>query len=248
VLATAGIKWGTTIRTSVAACHVLLDGHFISASAAEHRRLSPFHLRPDLDRMARQSLVTLLAGEIYTAAVHLDRDNIENGSVVGAASLCIQIDSSNFGARGLQRSIDYLNKSERSVTGLRAQNPAVCPALPQLRQGCTDRANCRLQLPGLRGRHRDRRGAIPRGSPYTTTPISRQTAARSPIVRVWQRWDLAVSSPPEDAAFVVREHTGWSPIRRPYTSEKMAEHPCRVDHRRPNLILQKSRCILPLDG
>src|ERR1700733_504494 len=51
MLATAGIEQGAAIRASVAACHVFLDGHFISASPAEHRGLSPFHPRPDLDRM-----------------------------------------------------------------------------------------------------------------------------------------------------------------------------------------------------
>jgi phenylpropionate dioxygenase-like ring-hydroxylating dioxygenase large terminal subunit len=38
---------------------------------------------------------------------------------------------------------------EHGVTGLRAQNPALCAALPELRQGSTDRAHSRLQLPGF---------------------------------------------------------------------------------------------------
>jgi hypothetical protein len=107
MLATAGIERGAAIRASVAACHVFLDGHFISASPAEHRGLSPFRPQPNLDLMAGQCLVTLLAGEIYTAALHLDGDHVESGPIVSAPSLCIQIDSANFGARELHGSIDY---------------------------------------------------------------------------------------------------------------------------------------------
>src|SRR5580698_4007320 len=52
MLAAAWIKCCATMRASVAARHVLVDGHFISANAAEHGGLGPLHLRPDLDRMA----------------------------------------------------------------------------------------------------------------------------------------------------------------------------------------------------
>ena len=108
MLAAAGIQWGAAMSACVAARHVLVDRHLISANAAEHCPLSPFLQRPDLDRMAGriagQGLVTLFAGKIDTAALHLDSDNIESGSIVHAASLRIQIDSANFRARDPHRS------------------------------------------------------------------------------------------------------------------------------------------------
>ena len=168
MLATPGIEWSTAIRASVAASHVLLNGHFTSASTAEHRWLGPFHLRPDLNRVTGQCLVTLLAGEIDTAALHLDGNHIESGPIVSAPSLCIQIDSANLWARELHGSIDYRSPWKAK-----------------------------------------------------TKPISRQKGSKG--LRI-------------------------CPIRRPGVSEKMAGHPYRFDHRRPNLLLQTSRCILPPDG
>ena len=103
MLAAAGIEWSATIRACVAACHVLLDGHLISTNAAEHCRLSPFGLRPDFNRMAGQSIITILAGEIHAAAFHLDGDNVELRLVMSAARLRIQSDSANLRARHLHR-------------------------------------------------------------------------------------------------------------------------------------------------
>jgi hypothetical protein len=97
--AAARVKQHAAMRASVTACHVLPDGHFIAASAAENRRPVPLLARPDLDWMAGQSLMTFLAGVIGTAALHLDGDYVESGSIVGAASLRIQVDSANFRVR-----------------------------------------------------------------------------------------------------------------------------------------------------
>ena len=103
MLAATGIKQGAAIWATVIACHIAIDAHFISASAAEHRNLIPFSLRPDLDRMASQGLVTFLAGVVDAAALHLDGDHIESGPVVSAAGLRIQIHPANFRTRKLHR-------------------------------------------------------------------------------------------------------------------------------------------------
>jgi hypothetical protein len=98
MLPAAGIERGGAAWAVVTACHVLIDCHFISANAAEHCSLSPFRLRPDLDCVAGQSLVTLFAGIIDAAALYLDGDNVESRSIVSAASLRIHIDSANLSA------------------------------------------------------------------------------------------------------------------------------------------------------
>jgi len=103
MLAAARIKRGVTMRAFIAACHVLIDRHLMSASATEHRKLGPFRVRPDLGRMAGQGLMALLAGEINAAALHLDGDDVESCCVMGAAGFYIQIDSANFRARELHR-------------------------------------------------------------------------------------------------------------------------------------------------
>jgi hypothetical protein len=64
-------------------------------------------MRPDLDRMAGPRLVTLLAREMEAAGFQLYGDHVKSGSIVGAASLRIQIDSAKFRARVLHRSTDY---------------------------------------------------------------------------------------------------------------------------------------------
>jgi hypothetical protein len=114
MLAAAGIKRGVTKRALIAACHIFVDGHFISASTAEHCGLGPFHLRPDLNRMVCQSQVALLAGVINAAAFHPDGNNIESSRIVSTAGLRIEIDSVNFRAQRLHRSTDYRSLNESS--------------------------------------------------------------------------------------------------------------------------------------
>ncbi len=103
MIAAAWIKARIASWALVAARHVLRDAQFVSAGVTEYRELCPFFPRTDLDRMARQSLVTLLARKIQTAAMHLDGNNIESGSIVSAASLRIQIASANFRTQALHR-------------------------------------------------------------------------------------------------------------------------------------------------
>ena len=53
MLAASGIEQSSAMRAFIAACHVLANGHLLSANAAQHCGLIPFRLRPDLNRMAR---------------------------------------------------------------------------------------------------------------------------------------------------------------------------------------------------
>jgi hypothetical protein len=96
MLAAAGIESGAAGGTLVATGHIPLDAHLISAGAAQYCGLCPLRLRPNLDRMICQSFMAILAGVIDAATFHLYRDNIENGSIVCTARLCVQIDSPNF--------------------------------------------------------------------------------------------------------------------------------------------------------
>lgn len=103
MLAAAGVKWRAAVGAAMVACPVLVDRHFMSASAAKHRGLTPFGLRPYRNRMAGQSVVTLLAREVDSAALHLDGDHVESGSIVSATGLRIQIDSEDYRAGRLHR-------------------------------------------------------------------------------------------------------------------------------------------------
>lgn len=75
----------------------------MSASATEHRGLPPCGLRPYLNRMAGQRLMTLLAREILSAALHFDGDDVQSGSIMRATGFRIHIDSEDFGTGELHR-------------------------------------------------------------------------------------------------------------------------------------------------
>lgn len=111
VFAAAGIKGGAATTTCVAAREVLLDAHFLSADAAQDGEFSPLRLRPDLDGMVSQGIVAVFACVINAAALHLDRNDVESGSIVSAARLRIEIDSENLWAREYHRSTDYRSAS-----------------------------------------------------------------------------------------------------------------------------------------
>lgn len=96
MIAAAEIKCSITIWALIAARHILRDGELISAGATQNRRLVPLLLRPDLNRVACQRLVTLLAGIIDAATFHPDGDDIELGSEMIAACRGIEINPANF--------------------------------------------------------------------------------------------------------------------------------------------------------
>ena len=78
------------------ALEVLGDGEFAAADSAEDGRLVPFGLRPDLDGMASQGNMAILAGVVDAAALHLDGDNVGEAVVVGATGMGIEVQSVDF--------------------------------------------------------------------------------------------------------------------------------------------------------
>jgi hypothetical protein len=99
VPAASWIEGRAANRACETAIQVLLNGHLRPACATKHGGFGPFRLWPDLDRMASQSLVAVLAGVIDTATPHLDGNNVENTPVVSAASVHIEVDSADFVVR-----------------------------------------------------------------------------------------------------------------------------------------------------
>jgi hypothetical protein len=49
--------------------------------------------------MAGESFVAILAGIVFAAALHLDGDDVDCASIVGAAGLLVEADSVDFWAR-----------------------------------------------------------------------------------------------------------------------------------------------------
>src|SRR5580700_9186557 len=82
-------------RACVAAFEVLTDRQYRSTSTAQHRALVPFAAWPGLDRVAGQSVMTILAGVIDAATLHLDGDHVLPRSVMDAARLRIDTDATN---------------------------------------------------------------------------------------------------------------------------------------------------------
>lgn len=96
VVSTSGIESLPARRAAAFAAHVLVDGQFSAAGATKNDSPAPFHLRPDLDRMIGQGVVTILAGIVNPTALHLDRDNVCGSVIVLATSLRIKTDATNF--------------------------------------------------------------------------------------------------------------------------------------------------------
>jgi hypothetical protein len=61
--------------------------------------LIPIALRPDLDLVAGEGLVTVLTGVVGVAALHLDCDDVHRLVVVGASGLSVEADSAHIGMR-----------------------------------------------------------------------------------------------------------------------------------------------------
>jgi hypothetical protein len=65
--------------------------------------------------MASEHAVAFLAGIVNAATLHLNGDHVESSPVVSASGLCIQIDSSNFGAGKLHRETRKLTLEPRFI-------------------------------------------------------------------------------------------------------------------------------------
>jgi len=96
VAAASGVEGGPAGGAARVALKVLGDGEFGAAGTAEDGRLVPLGLRPDLDGMAGEGDVAILAGVIESAALHLDGDDVGGAVVVEAAGLGIEVQSADF--------------------------------------------------------------------------------------------------------------------------------------------------------
>jgi hypothetical protein len=97
VISTPRIERLTATWAPGFALHVLLNGEFCAAGAAEDCLLVPLALRPDFDRMIGERGVTVLAGIVDATALHLDRNNVAWPVIVPATSLRIKIYAANLG-------------------------------------------------------------------------------------------------------------------------------------------------------
>jgi hypothetical protein len=96
VVAASGVEARLAGRATGVALEVLGDGEFGAAGSAEDGRLVQFALRPNLDRMVSEGHMTILAGIVEAAALHLDGDDVGGLVVVEAAGLGIKVQAANF--------------------------------------------------------------------------------------------------------------------------------------------------------
>ena len=90
VVAASGVESTVAGRTAGVAVEVLRDAEFVAAGSAEDDRLVPVRLPPDLDGMAGEGDVAILAGVVEAAALHFDGDNVGGAVVMEAARLGIE--------------------------------------------------------------------------------------------------------------------------------------------------------------
>ena len=95
VISTPRIERLTATWAPGFALHVLLNGEFCAAGAAEDCLLVPLALRPDFDRMIGERGVAVLARIVDATALHLDCDNVGWSPIMLTTSLRIQIDAAH---------------------------------------------------------------------------------------------------------------------------------------------------------
>ena len=95
VIATAGVELRPASRALGLTPHVLENGQLCTAGAAKNRFPVPFILGPHFDFVTGKGGVTILAGIVDSAALHLDRDNVGGAAIVLATGLRIEIDATH---------------------------------------------------------------------------------------------------------------------------------------------------------
>jgi hypothetical protein len=95
VVAAPGVELLPATRAARFALHILMYRQLRAASPAKYCLLLPLALRPHLDRMSSQRLMTILASIVNAAALHLDRDDVRRPVIMLAARLRIQLDSAH---------------------------------------------------------------------------------------------------------------------------------------------------------
>ncbi len=96
MVAAGGVEGSVAGGAAGIAMKVLGNGEFGAAGSAEDGGLVPLGLRPDLDGMAGQGRMAILASVIEAAALHPDCDNVGGAVVVEATGLGIEVQSADF--------------------------------------------------------------------------------------------------------------------------------------------------------
>jgi len=95
VVSASRIEPLATSRAARFALYVLMDGDLCPAGATQYCSLVPFALRPNLNRMAGEGLVAILAGVVNGAALRLNRNNVSWAVVMRTPGLGIEIDATH---------------------------------------------------------------------------------------------------------------------------------------------------------
>src|SRR6185312_3791882 len=95
VLGASGVEGGAAAWAAVVAGQVGVDAELGPANAAEHGRLVPFGPGPDLRRVVGQGVMAVAAGVVGPAAGHLDGDDVEVATPVGAAGLRVEVEAAD---------------------------------------------------------------------------------------------------------------------------------------------------------
>jgi hypothetical protein len=83
----------------VLAVQIFLYAKLRTTASTQHRPLIPLTFGPDLDWMAGECIVTILAGVVDAATPHLDRDDVLRLAVVSAAGLWVEAYPSHTGLK-----------------------------------------------------------------------------------------------------------------------------------------------------
>src|SRR6266849_8931079 len=95
VVPASRIEWGGADRAARRALHVFGNRQLCAACATQNGFLIPFAARPNLDGMTCERDMTVFAGIVGGAALHLDGDDVGLRMVVQAARLRIEIQSAD---------------------------------------------------------------------------------------------------------------------------------------------------------
>src|SRR5690349_6445504 len=93
MMAAAGIEPRAAMGTAVLAIEIIPRAHLVPADAAQHGRLIPFRLRPDVGCVTGQRIMAVPTGVIDPTALHLDRNNVQRRMPVRATRFGVEIDA-----------------------------------------------------------------------------------------------------------------------------------------------------------
>ena len=90
VAAARGVEGGVAGGAARVAVQVCVNGELGAARSADDGWLVPFAVGPDLDSVAGEKGVAVLASVVDSAAFHLDGDDVRGRVVMGATGLGIK--------------------------------------------------------------------------------------------------------------------------------------------------------------